>query len=95
MTNKMFLLFLVCMSQPAAATEVIEGQVTAQVGDMSWIVQYDNKRYVCNTTHLCKDFRVDMPFLATFKFTRNKELIDYMTKDRKWHDCVINSCREH
>ena len=95
MINKMFFLLILCMTQSAAATQVVEGQVTAQLNDGSWVMQYDDKRYACKTTHLCKDFRVDMHFLATFKFTRNKELIDYMTKDWKWHDCVINSCREY
>jgi len=89
------LLLMMLLSQPAAATQQVEGQVTAQTDDGSWILQYDNKRYVCKITQLCEDFRADMHFIPTFKFARNKELIDYMTKDWKWNDCIIHSCREY
>ncbi len=95
MKSKMFLLLLLCMTQPAAATLPTEGQVTAQTEDGSWILGYDNKRYICRTTRLCRDFRVDMHFLTAFDLTREKELVDYMTKDWKWNDCIIHSCREY
>jgi len=93
MISKMFLLLLLCMSQPAAATKSVEGQVTAQLSDSLWVLQYENKRYACKTTHLCKDFRVDMRFIPLFKFTREKELLDYVTVEHRWHDCVVNSCQ--
>ena len=36
-----------------------------------------------------------MHFLTAFDLTREKELVDYMTKDWKWNDCIIHSCREY
>lgn len=85
--------WIILAIQPANATPAEEGIVLVQLADDSWVLQYNNRRYVCETTPLCIDFREGMQFLPNMNFERKKELVDYLTSDHKLHDCVLRNCR--
>lgn len=81
------------MVRSVGASPQHSGDVLVQLPDRSWILQYNNARYACETTPLCRDFRVGMQFVAHLNFERDKELVEYLTSDRTWNDCVVVNCK--
>jgi hypothetical protein len=75
-----------------AAPRPIVGKVIMLMFDGAWLLQYDNKRYSCETTSLCHGFGEGTHFIPNMAFGRDKELIDYITNDHKWNDCILRNC---
>ena len=79
---------------PAEPTRPM-GRVIMLMFDGAWLLQYDNKRYSCESTSLCRSFGEGTFFRPNMEFRQDKELIDYVTRDQKWNDCILRNCTIH
>ena len=91
------LLGLLLLSPPAAAdssakAEDMVGKVIMLMFDGNWLIRYRDKRYSCQTTSLCHDFREGLYFIPSMEFRRPKELVDYLLQDQSRNDCMLHNC---
>lgn len=94
MTKALIALTLL-LSAPVGATDYVEGDILLDLGNGRWIFQYEGARYSCEVTPMCRGLREVSPFIPSMQFKRDKELINYLTPELEWTDCIVKNCREH
>ena len=94
----MYLLMLanILLTTPATAADETLGVVlNGPIGEDVWLFRYEDKSMECRVTSLCTGLKPGGYFVPAFKFSRQKELIDYIGLQNKWNDCVLHSCEEY
>ena len=69
-----------------------DAQVLTQRTDGRWIFQYQNRRISCQATAFCVDLRDGLYVVPGMQFRRGTEIIEYLTLDNQWNDCVLRKC---
>ena len=83
------------LSQPAHGGEEMTANIITQTTSGRWIIQYGSRRLSCEATYLCEDFRDDIYLIPHMNFSRSRELVEYVTRNNQWNDCVVRNCKEY